>query len=270
MEVPRPDEVRSVLDCLNSLRSEVLWVTVFIVIAVIAFLVIKLLIHRNTIRTVEEAKNKRAQLHVAALNKLAQSLDVHTRCAEEQNARILLSLGNLNTVVVRLEDCVDVMLERVTGELPKSDSLKLIRDKLYGQVRLDICIAVGDSLRENDFAGRKDFVTRKVKTRIGVILAEARAFLLQFHLAADVQKFFITTEGSGGERFVLCEDIWTGVAPLFLRECDNAPEAQHKIEEMRLLVMNTINDYYNKCVKRGVSHVNIVPVQQDSADAAGV
>jgi hypothetical protein len=124
--------------------------------------------------------------------------------------------------------------------MTRTASLKLIQSTLTSGVCKEIVFAVERSLAENRSEERKEFVSEKVRTIIGDILAEARNDLRGYPLAFNPDLFFPVYQAPhGGERFILVDQIWMGVEPSYRK----GASLQERTEEARLKISNVLKDH---------------------------
>ena len=133
------------------------------------------------------------------------------------------------------------LISRNSGAMNKDNSLRLI-EQAFPNVIQDIVTIFANSLEANDYATRKDFVRTRVKTLIGQALDNLRSSLSYFQMSIDVDLFFSTDpKETSLVRYVLANQLWDLVEPLYTQQRD----VKERLEEVRLMVPNTIEDYLN-------------------------
>lgn len=153
----------------------------------------------------------------------------------------------VGTALDKVEQAVKSVLDKADGLMTIEDSLRVV-EVYFSAINTEAARIVARSMEENDFDSRKEYVARKVRTAVSEVIEDARANLAEFNLAFDPRMFFRSYDSTvdGAERFVLCDQVWATVMPLYNHD---APLNQ-RLEEMRLLLLNNIRDQFSHISKR--------------------
>jgi hypothetical protein len=214
-------------------------------------------------RDSEKSKERRAEQYTSAITTLAESMNNHTAADEQSSMRLNNALFTVTTVVGKLDSSVNVLSAKTAGTINREDSVRMIRDRFLQNVFKEICMIVERSLSDNDYDKRRDFVARKVRTAIGEVLGEARAYLCSFNLSVDPNRFFQVDNSQSVERFLLCDLIWNDIETLYRM---NTPIKQ-RIEEAYLMIENSITDYVTKCNKNSDTQIHFREAKGDTSSA---
>lgn len=208
----------------------------------------------------EEAKKARATLYTQAQLEQAKSLatlavviqtthDAATAMHQSTNK----TLSDLGTTIARnsqalstVASAVQRMTDKVDGKLSREDSRKFVAAKLNADMCRAICNIIEKSFVENHFLGREDFIANRIRSRTRDVLVATRAELIGLPLAVTVDPYFPTLTDDLGERFVLCDQIWSKVAALFA----DARAVEPRLEEATQIVENLIKDHIARVAKR--------------------
>lgn len=242
MESITTQEGTQVLQEVNKLKTEAMVFVVIVLLMVGLFLLIRQHMASKVTAKVEKQKQDRAEAFTNAMSKLATSMNEHTAKDEQMVEQLNETIRSVGTTLGRVDSCVNALLIKQAGTINHADSERMIKDRFVKDIRRTVGYIVERSLTENDYVNRKGYVERKVKTDIATVLTEARKDLSTYDLAINPTKFFRLSPEAGVERFILCDLIWNEIEPLFRMETS----LKQRIEEMNLIVQNTINDYVNK------------------------
>jgi hypothetical protein len=207
----------------------------------------------------EEAKKARASLYTQAQLEQAKSLatlavviqTTHdaTNSMNQSNNKALGDLGATITrnsqAISTVAGAVQRMTDKVDGKLSREDSRKFIAAKLNADTCRAICNIIEKSFVENHFLGREDFIADRIRSRTRDVLVATRAELSGLPLAMPVDPYFPTTTDDLGERFVLCDQIWSKVAALF----GDKRAVEPRLEEATQIVENLIKDHVARVAK---------------------
>lgn len=208
----------------------------------------------------EEAKKSRASLYTQAQLEQAKSLAtlavvIQTThdSATVMNQSTNKTLADLGATIARnslalstVAGAVQRMTDKVDGKLSREDSRKFVAAKLNADMCRAICNIIEKSFVENHFLGREDFIANRIRSRTRDVLVATRTELSGLPLAVTIDPYFPTTTDDLGERFVLCDQIWSKVAALF---GDKRP-VEPRLEEATQIVENLIKDHIARVAKR--------------------
>lgn len=247
-------------------------------LAVVIAIVIYIVFQYKKARMEQSAKDKRSQDYVESNNKVAVKLDKMAKSItdsyNESTKTITESLKNINDSLNSLKTSTDIysnhnidfkkllisaidkmdvisivihnILDKTRGVMSLKDSIYLIKLYFMKLIYQEIERSVHESLKENDFVNRTEYVTNKVRTNIGVILSNYRTDLGEFELPFNVSKFFKLDSASTSERFMLVDLIWLSIVDIF-RSNKNL---QEKKEEASLKISNVISDYVSEILNQ--------------------
>lgn len=229
------------LQVIDSMRFGVVLLLVTLVIIVLAFVLVGRWIYMKNQDRMERKKAERAAELAGALKQLAESMAAHTDSESKSRAQIAASMDSVAKVTEKVEASMGVLVQRASGQMTKSASLRQIKRQFMKEIVQAICLILERSLRENRYEERRAYVSAKVKTQMGTVLVEARQDMRGAPLAFTPDLFFTTyPDGEGGgERFELCDRIWQEVEHMYRK----ATPVDERIEEVFLMVQNLISDY---------------------------
>lgn len=243
MSSPDVNDIQKVLQEVNSMKTDaMLFVGVVITIGLLYF-GWRYWIGLKHEREIQKVKEKRAQHYSASLNNIASAMREQTDRFGILVQNLEEAVGTLDSSVQILQSNVTSLISRTAGTIGKEDSVRIIRDRFVYNVYRDFCYIIEKSLTENDYANRREFVNRKVKTAFSDVLNDARKYLCSYNLAVEPHKFFTKSPNQTAERLILCDLVWMEVEPLFRKELP----LKQKIEEAFLLIENSISDYIEQC-----------------------
>jgi len=208
----------------------------------------------------EQAKQARAALYTAAqlehaksLSTLAATIQSTHDASASMNQSTNKTLGDLSTTITRnsqalntVASVVQRMTDKVDGRLSREDSRKFISAKLTSDMYRALCAIVEKSFNENHFIGREAFISDRVRSRMRDVMVSARRELRDLPIAVTIDPYFQTTTDDTGERFALCDQIWSKVVPLFV---DQRP-VQQRMDEVALIIENLIKDHVARVERR--------------------
>lgn len=248
-----------------------------IVIAVIVYIIFKF---KNN-RAIEDAKNKRAKLYADNMKKLEAKIDNGQakvdRSINDGNSKVVAALNIINesigksnreltilksssqiesqhlvsvaTKINEIERHIEGLIASTSGIMNEGDSAYLIKTYFYKVVMTECDKVIKASLKENDYDTRPEFVSKKVRTRVGNILSEARATLHGLPVSINFSSLFKIDDMSTSERFLLVDIMWSGIKELFSSDMS----LDDKYEEATLRVSNIIRDYVSEIFAREIS-----------------
>lgn len=224
----------------NEAKTSVLVIVACGIFAILTFWIILKLIEWKKEKDREAEKAKRADQYTGALHALANAFQEHSKAETGERAKLTDSLDNLANVTAKTEQAIGVVLQRTSGQMTRTASLRLVVSTLTGGVCREIAFVVEKSLTENRYEERKSFIANKMRSAMGEILADARQDLRGYPLAMNPDLFFPTyTPEGGGERFTIVDSLWTLIEPLYRK----GSPLQERIEESRLLISNAMKDH---------------------------
>ncbi len=200
--------------------------------AAITFIVYML--HSGLKYYLEWKDKKAADARADALNTAVEKL---AKATEESNK----VLSTLHFQQDRSGDYLHQLVLRSSGTMDKETSLRLI-DKFFGDLSRDVISIFTYSLENNGYAERPDFIRDRVKTQIAQSIESQRTALSFFKLGIELDSFFEMRKRDGKERFVLADDLWAVVEPLY----SSKQPLPARVEEMRLSTQNMIRDFLTK------------------------
>jgi hypothetical protein len=202
----------------------------------------------------EDAKAERARLYSESLSKLADAMNDHNRESTSKLAQVSDSVNKVTSETEKLTEKVDAISRKTKGVMSVDNTLTII-ETYYSHVVNCAQRIVEQSLRENDYETRADYISRKIRTRIAEHITFARDQLHAINtLAVDPERFFITyvnsEDASFGERFQLCDLLWSAIEVCYTPRGTDGNQAtirrdlEDRIEEAKLLIENTMHDHY--------------------------
>ncbi len=218
---------------------------------------------------IEVAKQARAALFtqaqlenakaMASLSATIQATHDGMQSMNQATNRALTDLGSTigrnNQVLVTVANAVRRMTDKVEGRISRADSQKFIAAKLNSDMFRAICAVIERSFVENHYQGREAFISDRVRSRIRDVMVAVRAELKDLPLAMPVEAYFPTTTDDSGERFSLCDTIWTKTCHLF----EDPRPIDKRIEEASLTVENLIKDHVARVVRRDMGSSAEIP-----------
>jgi len=219
----------------------------------LAFLTLWVLIWRGFAFLEQRAKRERAQTYSNALAELAGSMSKHDAALDE------------------MAKSVKEMTRKSKGTMPLDSTLSII-ETFYSNIIYRAQSIIEQSLRENDYANRAQYISRKVRTMLADFIYGQREELRKINtLAVDPDQFFrvyinddtkriqrVADNADSqpasdafirevqGERFILCDIIWRAVEPCYTGSVlsDDDIPLQGRIEEAHILLQNAVHDHY--------------------------
>jgi hypothetical protein len=251
-ETPSGSDIQKILAELNTMKAGALACVIILVIAVIAYLAWRHWLDYKKQLAMEENKKQRAKDYVESMQTLSNSIRSH---ANEENVILERINGTMETVnetmselkqgVSKLDQGVSVLIAKTNGVINKEDSSKIIRDRFFNHVYHSFCTVIEHSLRVNNYDKDKDMIIMRVKLAMNKDMTAAREYLHSFVLAIDYSKFFVCAcESTDCERFLLVDQVWTIIEPLYKIHDVNMDT---KIENAFALIESTIIKYIGQC-----------------------
>lgn len=254
MDTTDAKQIVDIAQGLNQLRSDVLQFIITMTVLVVGYMVLSKVLAARAKRREEESKNARAQMYADAqkrqadaINSLAKAMQDHTTSDTAMATQLNTTMTNVGDVTSDLKGAVELLVAKNEGRINREDSVKMIRDRFITHVYREFTTIIEVSLRENDYVNRKAHVTRKVKTELGKVLIEARRYLASFNMSVDPAVFFQLAPDDHGERFILCDAVWSDVEGLFLRDHSTPAKLKQVTEEAYVIIENVIKDYVTQC-----------------------
>ena len=259
------DGVPAVLEKLNTMEWRVL-----ILLAVMSALwIILRFMERRALRkheaAMQEHKDRRSNSYTAALTELSSSFNRHDEKEDRNTASLNVTILRNTEALVQVKEKLADLSRKSQGVMSMGDSVT-IADAYYSHLCRRCQSVLEQSLRENDYKKRKVHVTRKVRTCFADEIYAAREELRRIStLAFNPDAFFrvyVSDESTspvplGGDRFVLCDILWTSIEACFETRvgttaiaADKERDLQQRIEEASLLLKNAVHDHFATCVRR--------------------
>ena len=209
---------------------------------------------------IETSKQARAALFTQAQLEQAKSLTslvIAIQNTQESAAQMhettnntLKDLGatvsRTGQALVSVVSVVKRLADKVEGRLSREDSSKFITGKLNADMFRAICGVVERSFNENHYMGRETFIADRVRSRIRDVMVAVRSELKELPLAVPIEPFFPTVTDDNGERFTLCDQVWSKVVHLF----SDKRQADERMDEASLLIENIIKDQIARVSRR--------------------
>lgn len=260
-----PNDANEILKTLNAMRWEVFLV---LALAVVLWLVLRFLDRREgrlCEARAQEHKDVRADKYAEALNGLAAAFHRHDDRAAKNCESVNSALKQSVESLAKVEEKLGEISRKTQGRMSITDSLSIV-EAYYSHLVRKVSHVVEQSLRENDYKRRREHVSRKVRTLFADEISSAREELRRIStLAFDSDNFFQTyvNDGDtsavvrGGDRFVLCDTLWTAVEPCFEKRvettaviADRERDLQQRAEEAELILRNAAMDHFSACMHR--------------------
>lgn len=194
---------------------------------------------RKQTHETERAKERRGAMYAESLSGLRDAIESMRVSTDQRSKMQNDSIDALNSNVSKLTTVIRGLVHKIDGRMSREDSARFIHHAFERDLYRDICLTVENSLRENDYASRQEYVARKIRTGIGEAMIEVREYLCSYPLAINPNDYFQTDAAVTGERFVLADLVWAVIEKQFR----HTSQLQHRIEEAFLLIENTIKDY---------------------------
>lgn len=236
------DEIKAWTDFLLALNSAKWWVLVAIMLSAMGGALsffYYLHVRRKEAREIEVSKEKRAKAYGLTFNGLKDAIESQRATQDKRAKQQSESLDALNSGILALTRIIQSLAFKIDGRMSRKDSARFIHHAFERDLHREVCMVVEASLTENDYANRKEFIARKIKTAIGEAMVEVRDYLCSYPLAINPNDYFLIDPDSSGERFVLCDAIWATIE----RQFHHTSPLAHRIEESYLLIENTVKDY---------------------------
>jgi hypothetical protein len=261
-------QTEELLKTVNSMRFEVLLLIVAMAVLWGVYQLVSKWLERRREKDTEDSKAARAEVYSKAMNNLATAINQHTLEERTTSAEFIASLSGLTDLSDRVDQSLNLLVAKTNGQMNKRDSQRMIRNHLVRTAYREVCFIVERSLTENRFAERAAYVREKVKTAIGEIIAEARNELKTYPLSIAPEVFFKTygDERSGSERFVLCDQLWDALEPMFKKQTP----LRDRIEEAFLSVENVIKDYYSAIYNEAFGFATKSAVMEVGSESAAM
>lgn len=173
------------------------------------------------------------------LGKLVDGIGKFLNAVQHQHTSMTEFQNEMAGTMSGVRKMMTEILNRNAGVMNRDNSLRII-DQSFSSVIRDIVMIFSNSLETNGYEERRDFIRTRVKTTIGQSLDNLRNSLGYFQMSVDVRPFFRSdATDSQGERYVLANELWELVEPLYRSKLP----LKDRLEEMRLIVPNKIRDY---------------------------
>ena len=235
------EEAVSLIKAMGDLKTATVWAVVVIVALVCAYLVIAGWLGNLSAQRVERRKEERQKAYLAAVNRLGADIRAHMD-TDQQSMRIIESALADNKKILRS------VQDRQAGHMEFDPSLKVL-DVFFSSVATNASIIFAKSLEENDYENRKALVSAKMKHACARLIDDAINGLSELQLAFDLNLFFRVYEDAetGGSRYMLCDQMWDTVEPLYVRHHE---PLKNRLEEMKVMLSNAVRDQYSHISRR--------------------
>ena len=152
------------------------------------------------------------------------------------------TVRDLSVTLERMTMVLEELRDRQRGVMSQSDSLRLICNYFNDVVKDEIQQIFRWSLLNNHYESRKDFIRKKIKTKMAEVFTLAKKSLNEFHLSVDLDKFFPTYKSDNAIYYRLVDDLWDTIEPVYdsSRYKNDMPIKDQQIEEMMIGVNNVI------------------------------
>jgi hypothetical protein len=177
------------------------------------------------------------------------------------------TIGRNSQVLVTVANAVRRMTDKVDGRISRADSQRFIAAKLNSDMFRAICAVIERSFNENHYQGRELFIADRVRSRIRDVMVAVRDELKDLPLAMPVETYFPNSVDDTGERFVLCDAIWSRLSHLF----EDQRPVDKRMEEASLMIENLIKDHVARVVRKDMgSSSDIVPAQSAGGTSSDI
>lgn len=166
-------------------------------------------------------------------------LDRHTNGEQVALSELNGNVTSLGTSVGELHGSINELVARQSGFINRTDSIRLIQTYFEDVVVREIQVLFEVSIKKNDYEERRAFVETRVKTEMANIVGRAAHALSEYKLGVNHEFFFERVPEEQKVRYTVVDALWKKVKPIYLTSGD----CHEKIEEMRVLVENTVKDY---------------------------
>jgi hypothetical protein len=250
-------QAQQVIETLDRIKSGT-FVGIIILVAMIAVVVVIFWYLRYkervqdaaTAENTEKRKEARQQAYLDAQKNLADSLNQLTLKFESDRRGqqgliegVSESVVAMSLVMGRVETLVNTILAKQSGEIP-DEQVFVLADCLLNTAFCERARGVfTQSLLENDYEKRAEFISRKVRTELGSVLSTMRNYLRGVPCHIKTDKFFVVDRDNGAERFVLVDTVWHACEALYR---DHQTPTAQRLEQLKYLVTNTVRDYYDQ------------------------
>ena len=243
---------------LNEMKPLAIWAFVLLVFFIVSLLTIIQIIKFRKDKRTEEFKRWRSENHNAVMEQMTTAIHKQGLAFSDLSASLSTGINALNVNAERSELAINRMTavvtelkDRTEERISFSDTLRLI-DTYFQRITARATEIIYQSLAENDYANRREYVSKRVRTQLGSFIDLMRADLNEYNLNFSYTIFLLTymnpaEDGAGGERYTLCDLIWATIEPLYLGH--NQPLLQRQ-QEAKLLITNTVRDHYSYIAKK--------------------
>jgi hypothetical protein len=196
-------------------------------------------------------KTSRAKTYADALESLGNALKSHEETETQRARRLEESVLDVRIHVRKCEAAVLDIARRTKGRLSCIPSIRIIQLH-YELLTANFQWAIEQQLWENDPESPDSFLSRRIRTLCATAMTKVRDSVRAIKcLSVSGDAFFpayqeqSSSERTGGERFVLVDYVWQQVAPFFAAR----PNGNDAVDAMRLVVENTVTDYFSGLVE---------------------
>jgi hypothetical protein len=258
----------------GQLEATALICAVVLGIAIISTIVIYMIFQYKKEKMIQDGKFKRSKEYSSNVSRIENKIDIVSKNIIDMIQNVLQSNNsalndvktNLNLIrnsldglenfdsdmKLLLNKCIeqsDIVLKTVNDILVKTrgilsikDSYYIIRLYFYKVIFFEIEKLIHEMIEEDEYKTRRDFVTNKIRTDIGVILASYKVALCEFDMEINTNKFFKVDSNEPKERFMLVDLLWSELKMIFPTD----KSIKQKKEEASLKINNVITDYISE------------------------
>lgn len=153
----------------------------------------------------------------------------------------------------RLIECMQALVsltkemrDRQADIINKTDSLRIIRDKIKNMLEAEIMTAVGWSIDHNHYEDDPAFVRKQIKSDIAKHVDRTKKSIKEFNLAIDIDKYFdsyIDKTDNNNMHYAIVDKIWDLVEPCYHH--NNYRDLTAQVKDMEMNVTNFMNTFIN-------------------------
>jgi len=218
------EAIESLAKILSEIDQNKLWIIAIVIIVIIVSHSLKWYFAWKSKQRIEQNLSMLSK----SLSCLSDHLGKHEFNSEQRTS-------GLDKIMAEIRD-------RQRNVIGHNDSIKIIINKFNDVIENEVIKIFEWSIINNDYESRKDFVRKKIKTKIAEQISLAKESLGQFNLSVDLGKFFITykDEKSNNIHFKIVDQIWDNVEKVYHKENYSGNVVEQQLEEMQVEINNVI------------------------------
>lgn len=240
-----PQEIQAISDSVNSLKTGGMVFIVAMTVIILLYMIISKYFAWKKEKIISDQKAARIDAQIKAFENLNDNMSImknqlvtQGESTKNHNEAMLMAQNRVNSQL-------DEMNKKIKGIIPDVDAAKIIKVYFNTIIKKEVSYLIEAQIIKNGFEGNEESIRREIKTNIGEVLDRCLEELRGLKLPISVRSIFLTYTDDSGERYQICDLIWTGVRPVLAR----GGEKPRNISDAKIILTNIINDYIGPILK---------------------